>query len=296
MDVAKTDAQHYKGRFALSKRQLSLLSYVLFVAGFLWLAPLYFAESTATVIHEDTSYALRPRLVKVPSGLLVSQTEITQENWSVVLGGTPANNAEAVPNKPIESISLFDALYYLNRVSELEGLKSCYDLSNCLGTVSDTPCEDRQDCVSDYRCENVQTIASCSGYRLPTEDEWNNIVYGSNRLGGTLEQRAWVISNGHQMTQPVAQKAPTGWSLHDVHGNVWELVWSEDLSTVTAMGCGIFSESCDYNSRLNVLPEVRRPDLGFRMVRNTAKQQDNMVLIAAGTFWMGCVPGDSTCS
>lgn len=110
---------------------------------------------------------------------------------------------------------------FCNKLSDAEGLESCYNEST-------------------WACD-----FSKSGFRLPTEAEWEYACragtetkfYTGNNLssdGSTstdLDRAGWYnisyLSNGSFPGEhPVSQKTPNAWGLYDMHGNVME--WCND--------------------------------------------------------------------
>jgi formylglycine-generating enzyme required for sulfatase activity len=78
-------------------------------------------------------------------------------------------------------------------------------------------------------------IATNSGYRLPTEAEWEyacrawtstRFSYGDDPGYTNLANYAWYADNNTYMTHPVGQKLANPWGLYDMHGNVFE--WCQD--------------------------------------------------------------------
>jgi formylglycine-generating enzyme required for sulfatase activity len=70
-------------------------------------------------------------------------------------------------------------------------------------------------------------------YRLLTEAEWEYAALAGNRQpywfgddAANLGDYAWFMLNARGRPEPVAQKQPNGFGLHDMIGNVWQ--WVED--------------------------------------------------------------------
>jgi len=113
------------------------------------------------------------------------------------------------PRQPLEQINWTDAALYCNDRSREEGLEPCYD-------------EETWECNFD-----------ATGYRLPTEAEWeyacragSTSEYSFGNSPGQLKAHAWYVDNSSGKTHPVGQKQPNAWGLYDMHGNVAE--WCND--------------------------------------------------------------------
>jgi formylglycine-generating enzyme required for sulfatase activity len=98
--------------------------------------------------------------------------------------------------------------------------------------------DDPVECVSWHEASRfAQLVADRegrSGFRLPTEAEWEYAARAGelgDRPGDqsprTLGEHAWYKANSKGRHRPVAKKLPNAWGIHDTLGNVWE--WVADI-------------------------------------------------------------------
>ncbi len=147
----------------------------------------------------------------VISPFFIDKNLVTQEEYERVAGENPSRWKAA--NNPVEQVRWSDAVKYCNKRSELEGLDPCYDLQS-------------------WQCN-----FAASGYRLPTEAEWEyacragtKTVYYFGDSASKLPAHAWFEDNANGKPQPVGGKSPNPWGLYDMHGNVWQ--WCNDFYQV----------------------------------------------------------------
>jgi formylglycine-generating enzyme required for sulfatase activity len=222
----------------------------------------------------------------------MAQFEVTQAQYLSVRGTNPSQFAGDV-TRPVEQVSWYEAVAFCNALSDLEGLQPCYTIS---GTT-------------------VSCDFSKSGYRLPTEAEWEYAARGGRLSRGytyagsnTVDDVAWYSGNSGNTTHPVGTGAPNELGLHDMSGNVWEWCWDwyrqyqsgtqsdptgpSSGTERTARGGSWFYRSIYEQPahRGNVLPGDRYNGIGFRVVRRAAATVA-LVLVEGGTFQMGYLSG-----
>jgi formylglycine-generating enzyme required for sulfatase activity len=145
----------------------------------------------------------------------MSRTEVTQGQFAAVMGYSPSDFTYCGSTCPVETVSWHEAAHFANAVSAAAGLASCYTCSGSGTSVT---------------CSAPSSVYSCTGYRLPTEAEWEGAARcgEDTRYAGsdTIEAVAWYNSNSGSRTWPVAGLAPNACGLYDMSGNVWE--WTND--------------------------------------------------------------------
>lgn len=122
-------------------------------------------------------------------------------------------------NLPVVMVSWYDAVKWLNARSEKEGRTPVYYTDGAHTTVYKAGRID---------LTNAQVKWYASGYRLPTEAEWEKAARGGlagNRYPWGDELGTGNANDNMGGTVPVGIYPPNGYGLYDMAGNVFEWVW-----------------------------------------------------------------------
>ncbi len=193
---------------------------------------------------------------------------VTQRLYRAVMKQEPPDEAEA--DLPITGVSWFSAVRFCNALSELRGLRPCYQQTG----------------------NRWEWDRSADGFRLPTEAEREyatragsdtRFCFGDDEA--KLGDYAWFGGNSDNVPHPVGQKQANAWDLHDLHGNVYEWCWDwygpySAESAIDPMGASsgdmrvlrggsFLNEPRVLRSadRVRVEPVYRSGNFGFRCVR-----------------------------
>jgi formylglycine-generating enzyme required for sulfatase activity len=182
------------------------------------------------------------------SAFYLGKYEVTKELWDEVrawglnngytdLAAGNGTNASKGANHPVHSITWYDMVKWCNARSQKEGLAPCYTVTGAT-----------------YKTGNSNPVCnwSATGYRLPTEAEWEKAArggvvakmfsWGTDTI--THSQANYYSSSsyaydmsptggyhptyavgGKPYSSPVGSFAPNGYGLHDMAGNMWERCW-----------------------------------------------------------------------
>ena len=236
-------------------------------------------------------------LVTLTNGFWMGIYPVTQGQWETVMGTTIQQQEASTgwglygvgKNLPIYYVSWYEAIVFCNKLSVIRGLSSAYSMdgSTDIDKWGVVPTN------SNSTWDAIQIVSGSTGYRLPTEAQWEYAAKGGNSEPGNFiysgsnnpEEIGWFRENCNESTQPVGLKQPNSLGLYDMSGNVWEWCWdwydvytstakSDPLGASSGAGCvvrgGSWNDSAqglDLTIRVSYNPLSRGYGLGFRVLR-----------------------------
>jgi formylglycine-generating enzyme required for sulfatase activity/serine/threonine protein kinase len=156
------------------------------------------------------------RQVKLTQPIYLGVYEVTQAQYERLMGRNPSHFSPGGAGKdavagletathPVEKVSWNDAAEFCAKLSQTEQLKPFY-----------------------FRSHDTVTALAGTGYRLPTEAEWEFSCRGgvSENTEDTLRSLGWFGVNSGLRTHAVGELQANPFGLYDMHGNAYE--WVQD--------------------------------------------------------------------
>jgi serine/threonine protein kinase/formylglycine-generating enzyme required for sulfatase activity len=217
--------------------------------------------------------------VAIQRPFYLGKFEVKQVEYKTVSGEAPSRFVDDV-QRPVERVSWFDAVRFCNALSSKDRLRPFYAIEGNTVTVADW---------------------SASGYRLPTEAEWEFACragrvgeYGSRDHDADLPSQGWYNANskldGKYTTFPKGPRSsrPHPLGLENMQGNVREWCWDFYAPSYPAEGTatdptgpvtgstrvlrGGFYNSLPKELRPSARhkepPDVKSQTMGFRVARS----------------------------
>jgi formylglycine-generating enzyme required for sulfatase activity len=175
----------------------------------------------------------------LPTAFRMGKREVTQEEWSRVMGFERGGKATDLP---AHRVSWYEAVEFCNKLSMLEGKTPVY----VVNSNTDPAKWGERPTIANNRSWYVSCKWEADGYRLPTEMEWQWAAMGAdaplkkstntegfeyafagagNKQNKSPADTAWYKDNAGGAIHAVGTKAPNKLELYDMSGKVMEWCW-----------------------------------------------------------------------
>lgn len=197
--------------------------------------------------------------ITIESDFYIYKYEVSQKEFEDAMGFNPSSFPGE--QRPVESVTLFDALLFCNKRSIADGLIPYYNLNiiqrNQNGNI----------------IEASYKITSSNGWRLPSSAEWEYAARGgmkckNNHFSGSNILEEVAVINAIE-TNETGSKIPNELGIYDMTGNVWEWTGTSQEGFYILRGGSYSSQrhQAFISFIFHAFPNSLRADYGFRIVR-----------------------------
>ena len=227
-------------------------------------------EMGEPVVDEEDPPGICRHRRRIPRRFALSTREVTVEQFRefAKLHEIPLERGQKsdytsryspTPDCPATRLSWFHAIMYCRWLSEKEDIP---DDQQCYPSIAEIKkaAEGLQPLVL------PQNYLERTGYRLPTEAEWEYCCRGlaeTERCFGNSERLlsdyGWFEESADDVTHPVGSLRPNRLGFFDMHGNLWE--WCQDINL-----------KADHRGKEVTIDDVSLPELSWQQPAKDARR------------------------